>query len=202
MNHEQARQRWHDAADRGTPDTELEAHLDACPTCRSYVRDMESMMRVLDAVRRDTERVETGALRDAAGPQTAVRFPRWIRAAAMIAVVVGVTHVAFRLSTTTAPTARPPQVARRSATQSDQVPKTFGLTLRGASAEHTMVVVDPVSTADVQVYWLYRSLTQPAGDSKMHSGKPDDRQGRATPDKKRGIWRVSLNQEAIQRHES
>ena len=62
MNHEQARQRWHDCTDQGRSDPKLEVHLRECASCRDYVRDMETVLRVLDTARRETERIEGSAV--------------------------------------------------------------------------------------------------------------------------------------------
>lgn len=113
MNHGQARQRWHARTDEGGSDAELEAHLAECASCRAYVREMETVMRVLDTARRETERIEARPARrpaphrDQDGLRPSVRFPTWLRAAAMIAVVIGVSYVALRVSKTETPTDRP-----------------------------------------------------------------------------------------------
>ncbi len=210
MNHEQARQRWHDRTDQGSSDAELEAHLGGCASCRAYVGEMETVIRVLDTARRETERIEARPVRqpaphrDQGGPRPNAWFPTWLRAAAMIAVVIGVSYVTMRVSKTDTATDRPPQVADRGDGTSDTPLHSFGLTLRGESAGRTMVVADPISTPEVQVYWLYSSLTQPAGETETET-KPDEatgQQGRVDPERARTLTRVSLNERTPQDHYS
>ena len=208
MNHEQARQRWHDRTDQGSLDAELEAHLDQCASCRAYVGEMETVIRVLDTARRETERIEARPARqpaqhrDQGDRRRIVRFPTWLRAAAMIAVVIGVSYVALRVSKTETATDRPPQVADRGDGKSDTPQHSFGLTLQGESAGRTMVVADPISTPEVQVYWLYSSLSQPPGEGKTKPDEASGQQGRVDPERARALTRVSLNERTPQDHYS
>jgi len=202
MNHEQARQRWHDLVDKSGPDAELEAHLSRCDACRAYVRDMETVMRVLESARRDTERVEVGPPQAAAPPVAAWGWRAPLRAAAMIAVLIGIGYAALRLSNTKAPVERQPKVVEMRIPRPEGVPASFGVTLKGESAQRNLVVTDPHSTAEVQVYWLYSSLAQPAGG---HETTPDGsirQQSRMEPKKEDAAWRVSMNDRTFQQCET
>jgi len=199
MNHEQAKQRWHDCTDQGGADAELERHLAECASCRAYVREMETLMLVLDTARRETERIEAraacriGPRRDRGGDPPSVRFPARLRAAAMIAVVIGLCYVALRVSSTGTAPDRSPQVVDHGVPQPDAPPPSFGLTLRGKSAGRTLVVADPISTADVQVYWLYSSLAQPGGEAETEPDGASEQQGRVDRERNHALTCVTLH---------
>jgi len=174
MTHDEAQARWHERLETGAPDPELAQHLEACAACRAYTREMSVVLDALNTARRETETLPTAASEAARGPAH-YRFGggRWrlMRTAAMVALTCGAVYWAF------APTRPPvgtksPIVKKTNAAHA----RTYGITLRGESASRQFAVADKASTEEVQVYWVYTSLTSKE-DSEHPSKTKNDRSG-------------------------
>jgi predicted anti-sigma-YlaC factor YlaD len=155
MNCEEAQRRWHTRYDDVSDDPGLQAHIAACAACRVYAQQMEQVVGILDAMRVETEPVvsRNSAERVDHGEPARVRrrhFPiRWATGiAATMALLVG---ASLLLLTQHRPELKP--VLKHQ--------PVFGMALEGESSMRYMVVAQTTTDPDVQMYWLYPTLTEP-----------------------------------------
>ncbi len=155
MNCEDAQRRWHSRYDDGGDDPDLQAHIAACAACRVYAQEMEQIVGALDAIRVETEPIvskNTTDLADHSEPAQARRwhFPiRWATGiAATIALLVG---ASLFFETQQRPELKPAREHQ----------SVLGMSLEGASSQRYMVVARATTDPDVQIFWLYPTLTEP-----------------------------------------
>jgi len=171
MNCKLARTAWNDRMDGKTIDhAALDAHIAGCSACRQYVREMQRLTGLLDALRRDTESIASQGTAVARPP---VAGPaRWLiqlrRIAAVAAVVAICGTLWIQVTADRRPVPAPPTGAGTNAAaplESDgQEP--LGLTLLGESAHRFMAVAQPTVQPNVQVFRLLETCEgPPAGEA-------------------------------------
>jgi len=173
MTHDEAKARWHEQLESGTPDPELAQHLENCAACRAYVHEMSVVLNALNTARRETDVLPIAEHEPAHAP--VVDRPggttwRLLRIAAVLALACGVGYWMFVPARSPVRTG-PPTIARHHDTSA----RTYGITLRGESASRQFAVADAASTEKVQVYWVYTSLTPKTASNAPSDVKKDTR---------------------------
>jgi len=169
MTHEEARNRWHDQCETGKPDRALEAHLEGCASCQEYVRDMRTVLEVLDTAQRDTARLRldpSRRVRPTRRLEARRNLLTWVRAAAVIGLVSAAAYWAVMPRGTEQ---TPPIPAHGDGPGTESF--VYGVTLRGETGARQLALADRASTEQVQVYWIYAKLTTGESDPKR---KPRD----------------------------
>lgn len=157
MNCRQTPERWLEQCDGGAADAALAAHLAHCAACRAYVRQMETLLDGLRRLRaatddpaRCTDLAMPARSRRRQSPLTLVLY-RLARVAAVVAFFVGSSWLASR---------NQEKLGHQPVTHpAANVDSASGITLHGASAVRFLAVAQPAAAPNVQVFWLYPTVS-------------------------------------------
>jgi len=116
-------------------------HLDECPECRRYLRQTQALLAGLDYLRRTSETLEPRRY-------TIRRWPVWIKAAAAIFLVIGVT-LFFSVGRKSATVPQDKPVAAANSPQ---------LVLSRESSERYLVMAPLSGHPNVRLYVLYPTV--------------------------------------------
>jgi hypothetical protein len=154
MNCDEAQQRWHDSYDSHGVDPDLQGHLATCETCLVYAKKMECIVVTLDAMQAETESIVSMNAGDLDRHRHPILIKPWrflIQWATGIAAAIGLL-VGTSLLFEPKHNIEHQPVAKAEPTTS--------ISLEGASIDRYMVVARATTDPNVQLYWLYPTLSE------------------------------------------
>lgn len=161
MNCKDARQGWQRQVDGLSCDPRLLEHIAACPSCKAYCDEMETLLGVLDELRQETDAIGSRSAQPVHPESIPIGQRRWsyrIRTMIKIAAVLvfaASAWIYFNRASDAPPSGSGP-IARLQETQTNTVP--LGITLQGESAKQFLAVAQETGDARIQFYRLYPRL--------------------------------------------